>query len=267
MSQVISDTVEFRHAYQTIPAPTPEDKIIHGLQVISNALKNAPPPTSISQLEAIANLRDLFDSWRLLTPPSLARNRMPTPGRPRVETPLELPRVSTPAPHERTPRTVYPQRALPANPTNFLITNLQSSPPATPDFQATPRRISFKDVSPPRVAIEPRLPSYCPPRSPIAHRTRSRASAPTESLSFAGLCQAFSMTPKAANGFAFLCKALEQVDSASALSVLNPATGEFLEHPQLHQDPRYKATWDTSYANELGRLCQGIGSGSTKTNQ
>jgi len=103
MSQVISDTVEFRHAYRTIPAPTPEDKIIHGLQVILNALKKAPPPTSISQLDAIANLRDLFDSWRLLAPPSLARNRMPTPGRPRVETPFELPRVSTPAPHERTP--------------------------------------------------------------------------------------------------------------------------------------------------------------------
>jgi hypothetical protein len=75
------------------------------------------------------------------------------------------------------------------------------------------------------------------------------------------------MNPKAADGFAFLCTALEQVDSPSALSVLDTATGKFLEHLQLRQDPRYKATWDTSYANELGRLCQGIGSGSTKTNQ
>ncbi len=30
-SQVISDTVEFRHAYRAIPTPTPADKIIHGL--------------------------------------------------------------------------------------------------------------------------------------------------------------------------------------------------------------------------------------------
>jgi hypothetical protein len=29
--QVISCTVEFRHAYRSIPAPMPDDKIIHGL--------------------------------------------------------------------------------------------------------------------------------------------------------------------------------------------------------------------------------------------
>ena len=53
------------------------------------------------------------------------------------------------------------------------------------------------------------------------------------------------------------------LDIPVALSVLDPSTGKFLEHCQLRWDPRYKATWDTSYANELGRLCQGIGSGTT----
>jgi hypothetical protein len=38
-SQVISDKVEFWHVYRTIPSPLPEDKIIHGHQVISGALK------------------------------------------------------------------------------------------------------------------------------------------------------------------------------------------------------------------------------------
>jgi len=32
-----------------------------------------------------------------------------------------------------------------------------------------------------------------------------------------------------------------------------------LEHRQLHRHPTYKKVWDESYANELGRLCQGIG--------
>jgi len=55
-SQVISDTVEFRHSYLSGPAPTTEDKVIHGLQVVAGALTGAPPPTSISQVEAITNL-------------------------------------------------------------------------------------------------------------------------------------------------------------------------------------------------------------------
>jgi hypothetical protein len=54
---------------------------------------------------------------------------------------------------------------------------------------------------------------------------------------------------------------LSQVDVPLALSALNPATGESLEHCQLHCDPRYKTICDNLYANELGPLCQGIGSG------
>ncbi len=50
-----------------------------------------------------------------------------------------------------------------------------------------------------------------------------------------------------------------QMSSLQTLSVLNPSTGEFLEHHQLCHDPCYKATWDTSYFNELGQLCQGKG--------
>jgi hypothetical protein len=129
---------------------------------------------------------------------------------------------------------------------------------------------------------------------PIAHRTRSLSNAPLalfagcrpyhkgvtyhiptakstrapeEPLGFAGLCQAFSMSPKEADGFAYLCAALEKVDSPSALFVLDPTTGEFFEHRQLQPDPCYKATWDTSYANELGCLCQGIGLGPTPNGQ
>ncbi len=69
------------------------------------------------------------------------------------------------------------------------------------------------------------------------------------------------MTPKEIGGFAFLCKALNKVDSPTACLGPDPALGEFLEHFQLHRDPQYKATWDTSYANKLGRLCQDIGTG------
>ncbi len=62
-SQVISDTVKFCHSYLSIPSPSTEDRIIHRLQIVAGALTGAVPPTSISQVEAIANLRDMFESW------------------------------------------------------------------------------------------------------------------------------------------------------------------------------------------------------------
>lgn len=44
-----------------------------------------------------------------------------------------------------------------------------------------------------------------------------------------------------------------------ACSVMDEDTGELLEFRQLRKHPKYKKIWDTSYANELGRLCQGVG--------
>jgi hypothetical protein len=41
-------------------------------------------------------------------------------------------------------------------------------------------------------------------------------------------------------------------------------TGQQLEHCQLRRHPAYKGVWDTSYANKLGRLCQGIGRNKAK---
>ena len=71
------------------------------------------------------------------------------------------------------------------------------------------------------------------------------------------------MPPTEVLGFAGLCQSLSLLDILVALSVLDPSTDEFLENCQLCWDPCYKATWDTSYANELGRLCQEIGLGTT----
>jgi hypothetical protein len=40
--------------------------------------------------------------------------------------------------------------------------------------------------------------------------------------------------------------------------------GDFLEWCQLRNHPTLSTTWNTSYANELGRLCQGIGTSSNE---
>jgi hypothetical protein len=288
-SQVFSDTVEFWHAYRTIPVPTAEDRIVHGLHAITDALMDTPPPTTISQLDALSNLRDMFESWRLLAPPSTGRPREPLPGRPRVGTPdttLPQPRMTF------TPRSPWAHPPLPISALRQRHTDVAP---------VTPRRITFADtptparaaaspprvgsLPPPRVAIEPAVPHSpaLPPRIPIAHRTRSRAEAPLalfsgqtpvyagyvptpksapkaapKPMGFAGLCRAHAMTSPEVQNFALLCR---------ALSVLDPTTGEFLEHRQLRRDPKFKPVWDKSYANELGRLCQEIGTGASPTSK
>jgi hypothetical protein len=60
-SQVISDKGKFCHLYLSVPVPSAKDKIlIHSLQVIAGAIRGASPPTSVSQLEAITSLQEIF---------------------------------------------------------------------------------------------------------------------------------------------------------------------------------------------------------------
>jgi hypothetical protein len=49
-----------------------------------------------------------------------------------------------------------------------------------------------------------------------------------------------------------------------AASVFDENTGNFLEWRQLRTHPTLSITWNTSYANEQGQLCQGIGTGPNK---
>ena len=49
------------------------------------------------------------------------------------------------------------------------------------------------------------------------------------------------------------------------MPVLDNETGESLEYIQLRRHLKYKEVWNTSYSNELGRLCQGVGSGTSET--
>jgi len=280
-SQVISNTVEFCHSYLAIPAPSTEDRIIHGLQVVTGAITGTSPPTSISQVEAITTLRDIFESWQLQAPPSFQRTRIPLPGRTRVPT-HDPPRVVSPSPSTPNRRIVAsPAWSPPPSPAGSTF--LSPTPVQAP-FQATPRCLDFAGTPSPRVGPSPQLPLPSPPlnlpaRELVAHHTRARAPAPAplalfiagsplhecvtyqmltaktirspaEPIGFAGLCRA--MPAKEVSGFAGLCQALSLLDVPEVLSVLDSFTGEFLEHCQIRLDRRYKVTWDTSYASELG---------------
>jgi hypothetical protein len=144
---------------------------------------------------------------------------------------------------------------------------------ATPrrlDFADTPAQPipRLPLVSPPVNSYPPPTPpALLPVQEPVSHRTRSCAQAPLalftsgrpyheqvkyhiptakanrpaeEPLAFAGLCETYHMKPAEVDAFAFLCEALTLEDgfNLSALLVLDPGTGKFLEHCQLRRDPR-----------------------------
>ena len=44
-----------------------------------------------------------------------------------------------------------------------------------------------------------------------------------------------------------------------ANSVLEQETGKQLNYGQLRKNPRFQETWKKSFSNEMGRLCQGVG--------
>jgi hypothetical protein len=69
--KVISNIVEFWHAYLQILVVLADNKIINGLQVMAGALQNAHPPTSSNQMDDIETLQTLFEKWKLLAPSSI----------------------------------------------------------------------------------------------------------------------------------------------------------------------------------------------------
>jgi hypothetical protein len=132
-SQVISNTVEFCHSYLSVPASSTEDCIVHGLQVVVRALAGAPPPTSISQVDAIANLQSIFESWRLCAPLAFWPSRTLLPGCPSMP-PHEPQRVTSPLPPTPgLPRSPVPSWSPPPRP---AASTLSSPAPVPPCFQA-----------------------------------------------------------------------------------------------------------------------------------
>ena len=46
------------------------------------------------------------------------------------------------------------------------------------------------------------------------------------------------------------------------MPVLDKTSGQSLQYRQLRTYPKFYQIWNTSYANKLGQICQGIGKGS-----
>jgi len=62
-SSSISDTLEFRHHHLTLPALTSEDRIAHGLDKLTCALRDAPAIVCDNNLAAIEALKNALGRW------------------------------------------------------------------------------------------------------------------------------------------------------------------------------------------------------------
>ena len=57
-TDMVSDTIEFRHHKLTLTSVTPEYKVLYGVQQLTTALKNTPASTVYAQLQVIKSLQD-----------------------------------------------------------------------------------------------------------------------------------------------------------------------------------------------------------------
>ena len=270
----ITDTVEFRHHYLTQPVLTPEDRLLHGMNTLSCALKDAPSVACDAQLQALANLREIFHHWAERDGAVDGQGFEPLPGRTQqseflqqvghptrdLRAPLR-PAESEPLPKPSHPRHVAPKPSIPA------AAPPRVAAPAPRVEVPLPRVDRARGGPPPRVAnpaapVASRTRSQAappaPPREvvPVAHRTRSRQATAALITPASAAARRYSA--------AFLTQVLPLASNLAqwgelAVPVLDEETGKLLEHRALRKHPLLKQTWNTSYANELGRLCQGIG--------
>ena len=76
-TEMVSDTVEFRHHKLTLTSVTPENKVLHGVQKLTEELKNTPASTVDAQLQAIKANQDTIEHWEEDTQEPIATADLP----------------------------------------------------------------------------------------------------------------------------------------------------------------------------------------------
>jgi hypothetical protein len=249
---MFSDTIEFQHNFLTTATPpSTDDWLLHALHTLTATLSDAPHSSSNHQLTAIADLKDLFQQWRhkaLL--PQLETTILPMP--------LPRPRAPSPAAHDPTPRELTPApTAQPAMPPPRVHTTPASNPAPWITVPTQRHTLQFSDPAPIAQRTQSHMQAnHYPALANNASLLPSPAVPPGPTTLHAGSIR-FSMPqlyPQAA-----IDAWSELALIAIAAPVLNHDTGDTLGHRQLRRNPKYNDVWNTSYSNELGRLCHGVG--------
>ena len=219
------------HDYLTQPQVSESDLIVHALNFLSCSVKDVLASVYTNELTAISNLRDLFSGWNPQHPPTL-----PLPAPPPLRQP---PRVVTPT------TTLPPPPAPNLDPPRPPLTSLHTPGQKLPNLA----ELNSHDLPPPlrrspRVHTSPNMPIKVDEPAPVAHRTRTR-------LKMSPLATASRTSPsKFIKIWAASAVLHGNQWSPLVLFVLDPETGQSLEHRAIRRHPRLGPDWNTSYSNE-----------------
>ena len=170
----------------------------------------------------------------------------------------DAPSTSSPAPTSKGGHTYNYNNPTAAPSSNLRLASTPARFPAHP-WSELPNLAELYPQDPPpplrqspRVHTFPDAPIKVDEPAPVAHRTRA-------CLKLSPLAAASSTFP---SEFIKIWSASEVLHgnqwSPLAISVLDPETGQSLEHRALRRHPRLGPNWNTSYSNEVGRLCQAL---------
>ena len=212
--------------------------IVHGVNTLTCALQEAPNIVCNNQLFALKALHQAIQRWTKIKIPAQTnphRTTLPHTLTEKRSILIPMRRTHEDRPPGALPSVVIPKPHASPKPTPQPTIISQYEPIA----RRTRSRLPTVDQPPPRV-------HKTTDTSPIAKRTHSQTAA-----------MASVVTPAQAAQQRYPAKFLQSL----ARPILDEPSGQLLQYRQLRKHPKFVHIWNTSYANELGHLCQGIGQG------
>ena len=257
----MSDTVKMKHHAIAIPSLTPADRILEAAKQLDRALKQLPKAGPLDELKAIAMLREVLLGER--TEPLLSNSLQKIRQQQRVQSQQVVP----------TQANVHKSKDnAPENRVNARIKLAASPAPTSP----SPNYISDDDDEsqgsedddwdiPPSQAI----PGQGSRRSKrVLSQLRQNEKNGLERIASLAAWES-AVVPdlscrdkKYANSLSAANNQLQMSEWAFeayfAGAIIDEITGQPMEYRDLMKDPARKPLWQTSLANEIGRLAQGI---------
>ena len=213
------------------------DHIFHGVNKITCALHDAPHIACDNQLLEIEALHQAIQRWKKITRPPQTNRHCTTLSHTRTR-PLSILGPMRRPQEDRPPAS--PPRVVIPKPLAIIIPQILIASQDEPIGHRTRSRFPFMDRALPRV-------NKTTDTAPIARCTHSQTATVTSVV-----------TPAQAAQRRYLDKFLQSL----AMRVFDENSGQLLQYRKLCKHPKFAHISNTSYANELGRLCQDIEKGS-----